>query len=75
MKTKYWHTLNIGAQKALTHSKMKYGRFLKIYSQPDWCNYPTALGGGMGCWSLITPGEIRVPESCSLDCPYREVKK
>lgn len=64
MKTKYWHTLNVGAQKALTHSKMKVGRFMKNYRQPDWCKEPRALGGGMGCWSLIIPGRIRKPEDC-----------
>ncbi len=23
------------------------------YRQPSWCDYPDALGGGAGCWSLI----------------------
>jgi len=64
MKLKYWHELNIGAQKALGKSSMKYGKFLKVYSQPDWCKYPMALAGGMGCWSLIIPGQIRGPEYC-----------
>lgn len=23
------------------------------YKQPDWCKYPNALEGQMGCWSLM----------------------
>ena len=64
MKLKYWHELNQGAQKALEKSSMTYGKFLKLYKQPDWCKYPMALAGGMGCWSLIIPGQIRGPEYC-----------
>ena len=26
---------------------------MKHYRQPDWCSYPNALDGMMGCWSLI----------------------
>jgi len=71
MKPKYWHELPLGAQRALQHSHMKYGKFLKTYRQPDWCEYPEALAGGMGCWSLTIPGRIRRPE----DCRKCEVKK
>ena len=71
MKPKYWHNLSIGAQKALQHSHMTYGEFMMQYSQPDWCKYPIALGGGMGCWSLTIPGRIRHPE----DCHSCELKK
>jgi hypothetical protein len=24
------------------------------YPQPEWCNYPMAVQGAMGCWSLMS---------------------
>ena len=71
MKRKYWHKLPTGAQMALQKSSMTYGKFLKLYKQPDWCKYPDALAGDMGCWSLMIPGRIRGQEYCR-DC---ELKK
>ena len=64
MAVKYWHELPPGAQRALQHSNMTYGEFVERYKQPDWCKYPMALFGAMGCWSLIIPGRIRGPEYC-----------
>lgn len=29
------------------------GEVMDKYSQPEWCSYPDALGGTMGCWSLM----------------------
>ena len=76
MAVKYWHELPIGAQKELYRSKMTYGDFTERYKQPAWCNYPGALMGQMGCWSLTIPGKIRGPENCSRECPCRvELKK
>lgn len=41
---------------------MKYSEILV----PDWCEYPEATNGVMGCWSLIS-GCIKEPcETC--DC-------
>lgn len=31
-----------------------YVDFEKEYLQPDWCTYPNALRGCMGCWSLVS---------------------
>jgi len=61
---KYWHELNTGAQKAIRQSSMTVGQFIRKYKRPDWCGYHRALEPGMGCWSLVTPGSIRKPESC-----------
>ena len=61
---KHWHELNTGAQRAVKMSRMTVGQFIKKYSQPDWCKYPAALRGGMGCWSLMIPGRIRKIEDC-----------
>lgn len=49
---------------------------LKKYRQPDWCSYPNALEGLMGCWSLVDL-ELRtkISEDFCKDCEYfREVK-
>lgn len=42
------------------------------YRQPDWCTYPDALNGLMGCMSLIS-GKVKDKKSCSrCDC-FRNV--
>ena len=33
------------------------------YHQPEWCEYPDALGGGLGCWSLTS-----MMITCKEDC-------
>ena len=43
---------------------MTWAQFLEKYKQPNWCEYPEALMGDMGCWSLMTPGTIQNIESC-----------
>jgi hypothetical protein len=50
---RYWHTLEDSTIKRLIARKTTWGEVMKRYSQPDWCNYPDALEGVMGCWSLI----------------------
>lgn len=27
---------------------------IKEFHQPEWCDYPHALDGMMGCWSLVS---------------------
>jgi len=51
---KYWHKLNNAQQKRVKERKnYTLGEFMKDYSQPDWCEYPNALEGEFGCWSLF----------------------
>ena len=55
-KRPYWHeAMTEGAFKKLLEDRphMTWGDVLKEYQQPDWCNYPDALQGVMGCWSLL----------------------
>ena len=33
------------------------------YHQPEWCEYPYALSGSLGCWSLVS---MRI--TCKTDC-------
>ena len=37
--------------------KKTWGDIQKEFSQPEWCNYPDALQGEMGCWSLVDMGK------------------
>ena len=43
------------------------------YVQPDWCGYPDALDGMMGCWSLIYR-EVSSEDYCKNCELYREKK-
>lgn len=51
-KRKYWHELSDAEITELIEKKTLIGYILKHYKQPKWCNYPEALAGAMGCWSL-----------------------
>lgn len=33
--------------------KRTIGYLKEHYKQPKWCNYPNALDGPFGCWSLM----------------------
>lgn len=37
----------------LINDKKTWDYICKNYLQPEWCEYPNALNGLMGCWSLI----------------------
>jgi hypothetical protein len=72
----YWHELPKAEQdKIVETSGMKMGQFLKRYKQPDWCEYPEALAGQMGCWSLILSRSIHGIKDCGkCDC-IKKVKQ
>jgi hypothetical protein len=53
LKGKYWHKLTDKEIEVLKKKKATVGWGLKNLKQPDWCGYPDALCGGMGCWSLV----------------------
>ena len=38
--------------------KTSLKRIAKDYPQPDWCEYPDATAGAMGCWGLVL-GRVR----------------
>lgn len=50
---KYWHELSQEEVDKISMGGMTIGEVLKNYKQPDWCTYPDALSGMMGCWSLM----------------------
>jgi len=68
---KYWHRL----KSDINMEKITVGDCLKKYKQPDWCNYPNALEGGMGCWSLVFHREKINKKFCRNCDLFMEVKK
>ena len=51
---KYFHLVTNDEWKALKARNLKWrGLQDEGYAQPDWCGYPNALDGMMGCWSLL----------------------
>lgn len=56
---RYFHTLADSTVKKLISKGMTYGELKDKYKQPDWCAYPDALEGAMGCWSLMDMWGLR----------------
>lgn len=50
---RYFHELSDSTLRRLTRKGITWQEVIDRYKQPDWCNYPEALAGAMGCWSLI----------------------
>ena len=50
---RYFHELEQTEIDALIDDKKTIGYIMETYKQPDWCKYPNALEGQMGCWSLM----------------------
>ena len=47
---------------------------MRHYRQPDWCSYPGALDGMMGCWSLVgrhVTGEAYCAKGCECYKPVQ----
>ena len=52
----YWHEVMTEAafdKMVAERPEMTWGDVALEYEQPDWCDYPHALLGQMGCWSLV----------------------
>ncbi len=49
---KYFHKLPQKIINRLLKTNLSWGDIVNKYKQPSWCNYPNALEGKMGCWSL-----------------------
>jgi hypothetical protein len=39
--------------KTLCDANTTWQWIMENFDQPEWCNYPDALSGMMGCWSLV----------------------
>lgn len=51
--TKYIHELTDNEYWQLSNDGKTWEDISKLHPQPEWCNEPNALGGEMGCWSLV----------------------
>ena len=51
---KSFHKLTKEEFKVIVDSKITYGKLAEDYPQPEWCKYPEATSGAMGCWSLMS---------------------
>ena len=60
---KYFHELTQDEFGKIVDSHMTWGECAKQYPQPVWCDYPDAVEGMMGCWSLMSH-IIKKPSSC-----------
>jgi hypothetical protein len=47
---KYFHELT---KREINKLEGTVEQVSKDYPQPDWCEYPGAVAGAMGCWSLM----------------------
>jgi hypothetical protein len=67
---KYWHQIELEQQEEILKTPgLTVQEFLDTYDQPDWCNYPDALDGPMGCWSLLFSKSVRSIKDCgNCDC-------
>lgn len=76
MEKKYWHEISAEEESEVYSSGITYDELLKKYKQPDWCNYPNALLGSWGCWSLTGSHRADIsPEFCkNCECNVNYVK-
>ena len=71
---RYWHEVPPAErEQIIKESKMTVGEFLERFKQPDWCEYPEALAGQMGCWSLVLSRNINCIKDCG-DCDCIKAK-
>lgn len=71
MEKRYWHEMAREEKEELA-GQITIGQLLETYLQPDWCEYPEALGGAMGCWSLMDTDKVITRDFCrNCDC-FRE---
>jgi len=54
MTVKPFHELNEDEFKEIIKEGMTWKECAEKYPQPDWCGYPDAVCGVMGCWSLMS---------------------
>ena len=52
IKKKYWHRLSQNTVDNIIADGTTWGYVMDNFKQPDWCGYPNALDGQMGCWTL-----------------------
>lgn len=64
---KYFHEIPNEEWDSMVKEHKTWEDVKATHKQPDWCNYPEALDGIMGCWSL-TERFVKSEEFCKT-CP------
>jgi len=77
---KYFHELTVEEYTDLVDSKKyTYEKLAKDYPQPEWCTYPDATEGLMGCWSLtshmVTGKDFCKDCECCSSVPVERIKE
>ena len=73
--SEFWHELSDEErQRIKVSSGLTVEEFMQRYKQPPWCEYPEALGGMMGCWSLVLTNRIHSIEDC-VNCDLCSLQK
>ena len=49
---KFFHEISDEEVQELFNTHWKWKDVMETYRQPTWCQYPDALAGKLGCWSL-----------------------
>lgn len=75
----FFHELSDSELESLVSEKVTWNDVKDRFIQPAWCDYPDALDGAMGCWSLVGYSEPGVPMwkriRCIEDCSDCDQKK
>lgn len=66
MNKPFFHELPVAEYESLKASHATWKDVMDKFSQPVWCGYPEALGGPMGCWSLV--GRMVTGKDYCKDC-------
>lgn len=48
-----FHEVTDSEWESMKAAGLTWGDMQERFAQPDWCAYPDALAGQMGCWSLV----------------------
>lgn len=67
---RFWHEVPLTEQDEILKAGGKtWAEFCEEFKQPEWCGYPDAMFGAMGCWSLMISKTIRSESNCrACDC-------
>jgi hypothetical protein len=65
---KYWHQLTDKEVGYLIESNVTWKDIMDSYRQPDWCGYPEAINGQMGCWSLTGEDRLNISRGYCKNC-------
>lgn len=68
-RQKYWHEIPQEEIETIIAEEKTNQYVVDNYKQPEWCGYPEALMGIMGCWSLTdnSPDGLRT-KVCESFC-------